>query len=315
MHLHPAVLPVTLLAALGLLVFRPKLARASTVSSANRNLKNLLPPSPSVTPESTTANSSDYVDHLADAARDTAIVHSDLTYQAQAGHVDPQTATHTMLQAAANLSAPIDTLTMQRDLNVLGLDPPLKEDGVMGTNTKKALADFQTKMLLPSTGVPDPATFSALRRAVTAVLQARTGSDTATSGFWSSFADAIGISSDVMDTKTVQHMLNVLGSSPRLAEDGRKGPMTTQAIKDFQAHNGLKVDGIVGPETASALNYFVAAVSPQLQAYVDLPPSANQTAGYGYPFTPGYGPQVAGQFQVAGYGSYPMAGYTSSGGW
>jgi hypothetical protein len=40
---------------------------------------------------------------------------------------------------------------------------------------------------------------------------------------------------------------------PPLAKDGKFGPMTTNAVKDFQKKKGLGVDGIVGPKTWHAL--------------------------------------------------------------
>lgn len=40
---------------------------------------------------------------------------------------------------------------------------------------------------------------------------------------------------------------------PLLAKDGQFGPLTTNAVKDFQKKKGLSVDGIVGPQTWHAL--------------------------------------------------------------
>ncbi len=325
-HLHPAVLPITAVAALALVLFKVKKARAS-VSDANAQLRqglapaqpaqNLLLPSSA---DPTQSNMNDYMAHLQNAVANTAVLHSDLTAQAQATN-DPNvmaSATHTILQADADLKAPMDTLTVQRDLNVLGASPALKEDGIMGSKSTAALKDFQGKMLLAQTGKLDPQTASALRRAVAAVLQANanaaggtstSGPAPATRGLWSSIADAFGLSSDVMNAYEVQTSLNALGATPRLKEDGIKGPLTTQAIKDFQTHQGLKADGIVGPETASALRYYVAAVTPQLQQYVTPGVTPVATAGGFYDaemaFT-GFG----GGHAVSGYG-YPVAGYTS----
>jgi hypothetical protein len=41
--------------------------------------------------------------------------------------------------------------------------------------------------------------------------------------------------------------------SPPLAQDGQFGPLTVNAVKDFQTKKGLSVDGIVGPQTWGAL--------------------------------------------------------------
>lgn len=46
---------------------------------------------------------------------------------------------------------------------------------------------------------------------------------------------------------TLQHLLNAHGSS--LTADGDFGPLTDAAVRKFQRHVGLIVDGIVGPKT------------------------------------------------------------------
>ena len=52
------------------------------------------------------------------------------------------------------------------------------------------------------------------------------------------------------DVKLLQEKLN-------LKVDGIFGPLTEEAVKDFQRSNGLKVDGIVGANTLSKLNLSV----------------------------------------------------------
>ena len=55
-----------------------------------------------------------------------------------------------------------------------------------------------------------------------------------------------------LSVKTVQQQLNRAGA--HLVVDGILGPLTTQAIRVFQAHHGLVIDGIVGPKTEAALD-------------------------------------------------------------
>ena len=50
----------------------------------------------------------------------------------------------------------------------------------------------------------------------------------------------------------VQTALQALGFSPGKI-DGKDGPNTQNAVRKFQAHVTLKVDGIVGENTRSAL--------------------------------------------------------------
>ncbi len=59
------------------------------------------------------------------------------------------------------------------------------------------------------------------------------------------------------DIKEVQESLNALGYG--LTVDGRKGPATEKAVRDFQAKNGLKVDGIAGQLTREKLKAAIAA--------------------------------------------------------
>ena len=52
----------------------------------------------------------------------------------------------------------------------------------------------------------------------------------------------------------VQRALNYLKVvTPPLIEDGVNGLKTRAAVREFQRQDGLKVDGVVGDETRSAL--------------------------------------------------------------
>lgn len=57
----------------------------------------------------------------------------------------------------------------------------------------------------------------------------------------------------------LQSALNDEGAS--LAVDGKFGPRTHAAVKDYQQTNGLQVDGVVGPETRGSLNGAGASIS------------------------------------------------------
>ena len=58
------------------------------------------------------------------------------------------------------------------------------------------------------------------------------------------------------DVRTVQNVLNAAILPPRLTVDGDFGPMTENAVKDFQREQKLSVDGVVGPITWGALDRF-----------------------------------------------------------
>jgi len=55
------------------------------------------------------------------------------------------------------------------------------------------------------------------------------------------------------DVKWLQKALNDLGADPKLVVDGRYGPATKRAVKEFQAAEGIGADGIAGPVTEAAI--------------------------------------------------------------
>ena len=73
----------------------------------------------------------------------------------------------------------------------------------------------------------------------------------------------------------LQTALNSVGYSLQI--DGRYGPMTTAAVKDFQRRNGLKVDGIAGAATMGVLRLRREATTPpEAPALPTLPPTARK---------------------------------------
>lgn len=69
-------------------------------------------------------------------------------------------------QALQVLCRPIESSFLQKDLNVLGSNPPLEENGKLDRATVQAIKAFQGKFNLPQTGEVDAATVAALRYAV-----------------------------------------------------------------------------------------------------------------------------------------------------
>ena len=69
------------------------------------------------------------------------------------------------------------------------------------------------------------------------------------------------------DVRKVQNLLNKGGES--LKSDGIFGPLTQDAVRKFQEQNGLKVDGVVGPETLGALN--AAKGAPKAEPKSEVP--------------------------------------------
>lgn len=70
---------------------------------------------------------------------------------------------------------------------------------------------------------------------------------------------------DLDDLEGVQKALTKLGFEPGKV-DGRDGPNTQQAVRKFQAHATIQIDGIVGPQTRRALVEELAAKSSSTPA-------------------------------------------------
>ncbi|MFF9340589.1 peptidoglycan-binding protein [Streptomyces sp. NPDC014773] len=102
----------------------------------------------------------------------------------------------------------------------------IRDDGRYGPDTTRAVRDFQRGHRLRADGVVGPRTWTALVRTV------RTGDSGAA-------------------VRAVQHQLATCGH--RVTADGRFGPDTARAVRDFQRGHRLTPDGVAGPTTWRAL--------------------------------------------------------------
>lgn len=119
---------------------------------------------------------------------------------------------------------------VQKLLSIHGVSPG-KIDGKFGAQVRQAIAKFQEQNGLPVSRFVDQRTWQALNA-----------------------FDATGlVQAGSIDFLTVQEALQVAGFSPG-TPDGRSGPKTAKAIKEFQRSRGLVADGRVGKKTLSALN-------------------------------------------------------------
>jgi peptidoglycan hydrolase-like protein with peptidoglycan-binding domain len=151
---------------------------------------------------------------------------------------------------------------VQHALNTLGFaKPPLTEDGNLGPMTIACIKAFQSKNKLMVDGNAGPATRAALSAALSnmagigssagAIAQnnnVQTGTVIAPNGTTIDTSAAL-----TMSVTAVQHALNLLGTSPKLEEDGNLGPRSVAAIKSFQTAHGLVPDGVVGAKTKTAI--------------------------------------------------------------
>lgn len=81
-------------------------------------------------------------------------------------------------EAIAVLTSPIEVLFAQRDMNILGAEPPVPEDGHMGPETRKAIANLQERFGQEPSGRLDAQAAAALRYATGCIYsQDKAGSD------------------------------------------------------------------------------------------------------------------------------------------
>ena len=110
---------------------------------------------------------------------------------------------------------------LQAKLNV-------EADGTFGSNTEKALSDWQTKNGLTSDGVAGPDTFMTMGLYELVLLKQGTRGEA---------------------VKKLQERLGV-------GADGQFGSGTEKALREYQQKNGLAADGVAGPATLAQMKLF-----------------------------------------------------------
>jgi murein L,D-transpeptidase YcbB/YkuD len=101
-------------------------------------------------------------------------------------------------------------------------------DGIFGPATETALKDYQKKHGLLVDGIAGPDTFVQM-------------------GLYELVLLAPG---------TVGESVKKLQQALGVAADGRFGPATQKALREFQSKNGLDADGLAGPATLAKISNF-----------------------------------------------------------
>jgi peptidoglycan hydrolase-like protein with peptidoglycan-binding domain len=138
-------------------------------------------------------------------------------------------------------------------------------DGTFGPETVRAVRHFQASHHLAVDGVVGPQTWSALgikqhsivrqsffpHRATpkSTAAPATTGTETVAQ----TSTPTVGGTSTNTGAATPGEAVRRLQEALHIQADGEFGPQTEAAVKSLQAHDGLAVDGVVGPETWHAL--------------------------------------------------------------
>ena len=173
----------------------------------------------------------------------------------------------TIATTTGPLPAPAEWVkALQAKLASLGLFSG-PQTGVLGPLTTAAIAAFQARSGLTADGKWGPASQAALDKALAKAAGKTTAKTTSTTATTATATAATSSATAATTTtalpapaewvKSLQTKLAKLGyfSGPA---NGVLGPITTAAIKTFQANSGLKADGLWGPSSQAALDKALA---------------------------------------------------------
>ena len=200
---------------------------------------------------------------------------SPFSFQKWFGHLPGE---HARLASAAMNSTPLviqngiaaptkvdTTMDVQQALNFLRGKSAVPVTGHVEDTTANVLRTFQQHAQLPVTGTDDASTKFALG---TAVAQSAMSNIASAVLSHPAVVNPAAVIASISTDRDVQRALNLLGSSPKLKEDGKIGPFTTAAIKAFQVTHSLAADGIAGPTTKAAMVVALATPKPAAGATV-----------------------------------------------
>ncbi|MFF4189024.1 peptidoglycan-binding protein [Streptomyces sp. NPDC001691] len=186
---------------------------------------------------------------------------------------------------------------LQAELNLTGAH--LTVDGQFGPATDSAVRTFQGAHSLTADGIVGPATKSALDAAAAAAsgtVDLRTQCGVLQTG------------AGGQCVSTLQTMLNTFHAG-RLVVDGQFGPATDTAVRNFQAAQGLAIDGVVGSGVKNAL--YTGTPAPLPSGPIHSARVLNAAKSYlGVPYVWGGGHSLRGEGTGPSLGT--CDGYTGS---
>ncbi|GAF65035.1 putative peptidase [Bacillus sp. TS-2] len=152
-----------------------------------------------------------------------------------------------------------DVVELQDVLSEKGFFTYKESTGYFGVITVDAVKDFQKKNNLTPDGIVGPKTFSALGAKSSNSNSSSSSNSSSNSSNTSQKASSNVASQSILRNgsrgnavTTLQNQLSSQGYY-KIAIDGIYGNGTAQAVRNFQKDHNLKVDGIAGPQTMSAL--------------------------------------------------------------
>ena len=138
-------------------------------------------------------------------------------------------------------------------LNDLGYDTG-NTDGRMGAKTREAIKEFQESIGVKNTGYINKTTLRQLEDIRRTSEESQLKNDYKIEVRSAYLGDSSKES--LPTTKEIQLLLKNAGFDPG-AVDGKMGPRTKQAVKEFQKTKGLKPDGVIGPKTWDELSKYI----------------------------------------------------------
>ena len=174
-----------------------------------------------------------------------------------------------------------DVRTIQRQLNRIGVNYPaispyLEANGLFDVSTETAVKNFQRTFNLTPDGIVGKATWYRIKSIFNAVkgLADVQGEGIAYSEADRIYDTAINFGDSGTKVEVIQYYLSIISyfdpNLPQVYITGTYDANTQNAVRLFQAQNGLAADGIVGRQTWNALtNVYNRTVNSLPTEYLD----------------------------------------------